>query len=102
MASDNPETTAGFLIDQAGGVKEARAFITKAARARANPRGKPMTKGDGALLAAVDVVQNADGISFPKAARKIALEIANGDEDAADKIFRRLRDRNKKRRFNRP
>jgi hypothetical protein len=100
IESNDPEKTAGLLINQSGGLKEARAFLTKVGRERAkNPRGAPMAEGDAALLQLADVVQNMEGVSFTRAARKIALWAADGDEDAADNTLRRLQGRDKKRRL---
>jgi hypothetical protein len=74
MVSDSPIKTAGYLIDHAGGVKEARACITAAARLQKRPQGKPASHDDDALFFCVLVTRAKRRCSFAAACREVARE----------------------------
>jgi hypothetical protein len=91
--SDSPIKTAGYLIDQAGSVKAARACITMAARLRKNPQGRPANRSDGALLIrAITIWQNDKPRSRAEAMRRAGKELGYTDADIKNAV-RRLRDK---------
>jgi hypothetical protein len=89
MMSDDPVKTAGYLIDQAGGVKAARACITAAARLRKRPQGRPVAQTVRELLALAQIIQFNEHCTPAQSYRILARQLGCDD---VDRLVRKLRD----------
>lgn len=86
FCSDDPVKTARYLIQQAGGAKEARAAIATAAKADKRPRGRPEASSDLILLHLAAAERDC---SVAEALRRIA-NLVSGTAPAKAATVRRL------------